>query len=171
MCSQALDLSRLHVAVEVRVNISNQVCASTCSTTPPSMPPGIWPPLCQSSPSPNYVSQASTFDRAKHRSMRTASPHGKIQNPKSLKSGLAVIHPDISFSRKKVTFSRKKRPRERALFTIDVFTWIPNRWGSGYDRRTEKLFRHTPIHCGRSGGRPTEHTPIPLTATFHKWYE
>ena len=48
---------------------------------------------------------------------------------------------------------------------------IPNRWGSGYDRRTEKLFRHTPIHCGRYGGRPTEHTPIPLTATFHKWYE
>jgi hypothetical protein len=30
--------------------------------------------------------------------MRTASPHGKIQNPKSLKSGLAVIHPDISFT-------------------------------------------------------------------------
>jgi hypothetical protein len=51
--------------------------------------------------------------------MRTASPHGKIQNPKSLKSGLAVIHPDISF----FTFSRKKRPRERAVFTIDVFTW------------------------------------------------
>jgi hypothetical protein len=49
--------------------------------------------------------------------MRTASPHGKIQNPKSLKSGLAVIHPE------KVTFSRKKRPRERAVFTIDVFTW------------------------------------------------
>jgi hypothetical protein len=102
--SSSLDLSRLHVAVEVRVNISNQVCASTCSTTPPSMPPGIWPPLCQSSPSPNYVSQASTFDRAKHRSMRTASPHGKIQNPKSLKSGLAVIHPDI---RKRSRFHEK----------------------------------------------------------------
>jgi hypothetical protein len=40
-----------------------------------------------------------------------------------------------------------------------------------YDWATEKSFRHTPIHCGRSGGRPTEHTPIPLTANYHKWYE
>jgi len=48
--------------------------------------------------------------------------------------------------------------------------WIPNRWVSGYDWATKKPYRHTPIHCGRSGGRPTEHTPVPLTATFHKWY-
>ena len=47
---------------------------------------------------------------------------------------------------------------------------ISNRWVSGYDWVTEKPYRHTPIHCGRSGGRPSEHTPVPLTATYHKWY-
>ena len=40
--------------------------------------------------------------------------------------------------------------------------WISNRWVSGYDWVTEKPYRHTPIPCGRSGGRPTEHTPVPL---------
>jgi hypothetical protein len=28
-----------------------------------------------------------------------------------------------NIKKEKVTFSRKKRPRERAVFTIDVFTW------------------------------------------------